>query len=205
LDRVGIAPSTSDADTVTGERSPTLTSARHTPVIPTGKALTEKPKEADEDVSAEVADAVAAGEEAVPEEEDQKEAEEKSAEPPIPSPITRDMYVRLVQEYSEKDKVPDQDFQDSLNRINFYQRCVADRLFLKRARNQVDQDHMFSEDVKAEILARIYFSGAGNSSCDICKEECPDVFHHCVICNNNGLDVCQACLDKGTNSLVITL
>jgi len=94
LDRVSIAPSMSDADTVTGERSPTSTSARPAPANPTMEA----PKGVDEDVSAVVADAVAAGEEAVPEEADQEEAEEQPAEPPIPSPISRDIYVRPVQE-----------------------------------------------------------------------------------------------------------
>lgn len=153
LDRVSIAPSMSDADTVTGERSLTSTSARPVPSNPTTEALTE-PKEADEDVSAEVANAIAASEEAIPEEDDQEQAEEQPAEAPIPSPITRDMYVRLVQEYSDKDKVPDQDFQDILNRINLYRRRVAERLFLERARNQVEQDHIFSDDVQAEIAAR---------------------------------------------------
>ncbi len=57
--------------------------------------------------------------------------------------------------------------------------------------------HNSSDEVRAEIAARIYFLREGNASCDICKEEWPDVFNHCVICNNNGSDVYQACLDKG--------
>jgi len=183
LDRVSIAPSMSDADTVIGERSPT---ARPVLANPTVEALTDESKEADEDVSAEVAEAVAAGEEADPVEEDQEEAEEQPAEPPIPGPITRDMYVRLVEGYSDIDKVPEQDFQGSLNRMNLYRRRVADRLFLERARKQVEKDHKFSDEVQAEIAARTYFSREGNARCDICKEECPDVFHHCVTCNSNG-------------------
>ncbi len=98
LDRVSIAPSMSDADTVTGERSPTSTSARPVPANQTVEALTDESKEADEDVSPEVADAVAAGEGAVAEEEDLEEADEQPAEQSIPSPISRDIYVRPVQE-----------------------------------------------------------------------------------------------------------
>ncbi len=99
LDRVSIAPSMSDADTVNGERSPTSTSARPVPANQTVGAFTEQHKEADEDVSAEVADAVVAGEEAVPEEGqgDWEEAEEEPSEQPIPGSMTCDMYVRLVQ------------------------------------------------------------------------------------------------------------
>lgn len=79
--------------------------------------------------------------------------------------------MRLVQEYSNRD------------RINFHRRRVAIRLFLERARDQVEQgrDHTFSNDVQAEIAARIYFSRDENASCDICKEECPDFFHHSTV------------------------
>jgi len=95
-DKVSVAPSMSDADTVTGEQPPTSMFARPVPANPTVEALTEEPKETDEDVSAARADAVAASEEAVPEEADQEEAEGQPAEPPILSPILRDMYVRPV-------------------------------------------------------------------------------------------------------------
>jgi hypothetical protein len=44
--------------------------------------------------------------------------------------------------------------------------------------------------------AKIPISRERNVSCDICKEECPDVFNHCVICIKTGYDVCRACLDK---------
>lgn len=93
LDRVSIAPSMSDADTVTDEQSPTSTFARHVPANSTVEALAEESQKADEDVSAKVADTVAAGEEAVQEEGDQREAGKRAAEPPIPSLITSNMFV----------------------------------------------------------------------------------------------------------------
>lgn len=146
LDRVSIAPSMFDADTVTGEISPTSTVVRPVLAESTNKALADERKEVEDDVSGEVADAVAAGEEAELEEGTEEEAEEEPAKPAIPSPITRDMYVRLVQ-FSDKDKVPDQEFKDGLNRISFYRRRVANRWFLERAKQQVEQDHTFTEDV----------------------------------------------------------
>ena len=153
-------------------------------------------KDIHEDVSAEVADAVAAGEEATPEEEPTEEALEEPEESAVPSPITRDMYVRLVQEFSDKDKVRDREFQDGLNRITFYRRRIADRLFLKRAREQIEQDRTISEDVQSEIAARIYGPAHESASCDVCSES-PDTFYHCVVCNNNNYNICQKCLDKG--------
>ena len=196
LDRVSIAPSMSDADTLTGEPSPTSTFAQSATGSKAQQAPTYDSKDVHEDVSAEVADAVAAGEEATPEEEPTEEALEEPEESAVPSPITRDMYVRLLQEFSDKDKVPDREFQDGLNRINFYRRRIADRLFLKRAREQIEQDRTISEDVQSEIAARIYGPAHESASCDVCSES-PDTFHHCVVCNNNNYDICQGCLDKG--------
>lgn len=195
LDRVSIAPSVTDSDTLAGDSSPTSNMAP--PVA--GDTLQQSPKEVPEDtheeISEEVADVVAAGEEAAPEEESTEE--EEPQEPAVPSPITRDIYVRLVQEFSDKDKVPSQEFQDGLSRINFYRRRIAERIFLKRAREQVEQDHAISEDVQAEIAARIYSPTHESASCDVCSEA-PDAFHHCVVCNNNNYDICQSCLDKGS-------
>lgn len=43
-------------------------------------------------------------------------------------------------------------------------------MFFERAKTQVEQDHTFSDDVQAEIAARIYFLREGNASCDIRKD-----------------------------------
>ena len=196
LDRVSIAPSMSDTDTLVGPVSPTSTNAQLATNNLSQDTPAEEPKADEPDVSAEVADEVAAAEEAEPEEENAEAAAEEPEEPAIPSPITRDMYVRLVQEFSDKEKAPDQEFQEVLNRINFYRKRVADRLFLARARAQIEIDHTIPEDVATEIAARIYGPTHAGATCDVCSGS-PDVFHHCVNCNDNGYDICQGCLDKG--------
>lgn len=196
LDRVSIAPSASETDTLVGGVSPTSSATQpatgnRSQTTPADEAQTDGP-----DVSGEVADEVAAAEDAAPEEEGPEAATEEPEAPPVPSPITRDMYVRLVQEFSDKEKAPDQEFQESINRINFYRKRVADRLFLERARAQIEKDHSIPEDVATEIATRIYGPTHASAVCDVCSES-PDVFHHCVNCNDNSYDICQACLDKG--------
>lgn len=160
------------------------------------EAPTDAPKSVEEDVSAEVADAVAASEEAAPEEDIEEETEAEPEEPAVPSPITRDMYVRLVQEFADKDKGSDQTFHDGLSRVNTYRSRMVHRLFLARARNQIEQDHAMTDDVETELSTRRASAASARLTCDVCKEA-KEIFHHCVVCNDDNYDICQACVDKG--------
>ena len=192
LDRVSISQSMSDGDTVVGT-SP-KSSAAPPSVLKPAEAPKEEKQVSHDDVPDEVADEVATGEEAAPEEETAEEqAAEEEQEPPVPSPITRDMYVRLVQEFTDRDKVRDEAFKGGIGRINFYRKRVVRRLFLEKAKAQIEADHAFSEDVSLELSTRSYSNGV---SCNAC-EETPLGFHHCIICNEGDYDICSACLDKG--------
>lgn len=183
LDRVSISQSMSEANTIVGT-SPKSSAA---PTLVSDPPQAEEP--AHEDVPDEVADEVATGEEAAPEEE----TAEEEAEPPVPSPITRDMYVRLVQEFTDKDKTRDEDFQGGINRINFYRKRIAEKLFLEKAKAQIENGSAFSDDVTSEYASRQYSS---TIQCNACSQSAQN-FHHCVICEEGDYDICQACVDKG--------
>lgn len=185
LDKVSISQSMSDADTVVGT-SP-KSSVAPAPV-------SESPEQVHEDVADEVADEVAASEEAVPEEETaEEEAAEEEAEPPVPSPITRDMYVRLVQEFRDKEEGRDEEFRGGVDRINLYRKKVVERLFLEKAKAQIENDGAFSDDVSSEFASRPYSSAI---ACNVCSET-PQGFHHCVVCDKEDYNICQSCIDKG--------
>ena len=192
LDRVSISQSMSDSGTVVGT-SP-KSSAAPPSALKSSEASKEEEQASHDDVPDEVADEVATGEEAAPEEETAEEqAAEEEQERPVPSPINRDMYVRLVQEFTDKDKVRDGEFKDGIDRINFYRKRVVARLFLEKAKAQIEADHAFSEDVSSEIASRPYSSGV---FCNACKETSP-TFNHCIICEGGDYDICSACVDKG--------
>ena len=192
LDRVSISQSMSDGDTVVGT-SP-KSSAAPASVLKPAEAAKQEEQASHGDVPDEVADEVATGEEAAPEEETAEEqAAQEEQEPPVPSPITRDMYVRLVQEFTDKDRVRDEEFQGGIDRINFYRKRVVERLFLEKAKAQIAAGQEFSEDVSSEIASRPYSSGV---FCNACKES-PLTFHHCVICEEGDYDICSNCIDKG--------
>ena len=192
LDRVSISQSMSDGDTVVGT-SPKSSTAPPSVLKPPEEAKEEE-QAAHDDVPDEVADEVATGEEAAPEEETAEEqAAEEEQEPPVPSPITHDMYVRLVQEFTDKEKAIDGEFKDGINRINFYRKRVVERLFLEKAKAQIEAGNGFSEDVSSEIASRPYSSGA---FCNACKAN-PPTFQHCIICDEGDYDICSACVDKG--------
>ena len=194
LDRVSISQSVSDADTVIGMSPKTSTAptiARSVAQPPDDIAREEELSQ--EDVPDVVADEVATGEDAAPEDEtEEEEAAEEEQEPPIPSPITRDMYVRLVQQFTDKQRAPDKDFLGGISRINCYRKRIAERLYLERAKALVETDHAFSEDVVTEYASSSYGS---DLCCDGYNETSSD-YHHCVICNNGNYDICQNCIDK---------
>ena len=128
----------------------------------------------------------------------EQEAEKASD---VPSPITRDMYVRLVQEFSDRSQTPDETFEMGLKRIAAFRREELDRIFerkvVQKARTKIEETGVIPYDLSSQISKRISERSSKNLYCNPCGKPPQKNAFHCVVCNNDDYDICQSCRYKG--------